>query len=373
VTAQTRQQLETILRRDLADRGVVDVYADLLQREGDPRGELIAVERAIEAGATGLDARHRELVRAWLGVDLELVATNTGSRRCSETGLHVEIRFGFVTDARVHATDDARTTTILERAAAHTIALELGGHGDAFASLCALVANTRLPMLCHLALTPYPASGVALDDSEIDALVAAAPHLTDVILSGRSPGCRSTAASRSTPACSTTSSPGSRSARGSPSCGSRRSAAKAISHASRPRSIGCQVSSRSSSAARTRCSARSHRGCTTRRHASTRPRVWPWPPMDILGPVHVETAAGAWLHFIDLLRVLERRYAELPPAGRSAWDVIFGALDPRRLQLALPRDVLAAALDAIDVPAAWRTYRAELATAPAHVRIRGPR
>src|SRR5690242_14623380 len=43
------------------------VYADLLQAEGDLRGELIAVELAIAGGAHHLAERRDELVHAWLG------------------------------------------------------------------------------------------------------------------------------------------------------------------------------------------------------------------------------------------------------------------------------------------------------------------
>src|SRR5258705_9254400 len=65
--AELEAQLEG--PRDRWDRGTLAVYADVLQAHGDPRGELIAIDLAIEAnGPTPqLDVRRRQLLFAWLG------------------------------------------------------------------------------------------------------------------------------------------------------------------------------------------------------------------------------------------------------------------------------------------------------------------
>jgi hypothetical protein len=79
------------------DRSVLAVYADALQARGDPRGELIAIDLALEQREdNGLRAQRAELLRAWLGdevvpyvldhkfglLDVELRA-NIPLRRCA--------------------------------------------------------------------------------------------------------------------------------------------------------------------------------------------------------------------------------------------------------------------------------------------------
>ncbi len=69
---QTRLDLEAALDDDFSHQNLA-IYADLLQTEGDPRGELIAIDLRI-AGlgpSDALRARRRELLAELLGVAAE--------------------------------------------------------------------------------------------------------------------------------------------------------------------------------------------------------------------------------------------------------------------------------------------------------------
>src|SRR5512138_681369 len=59
----TRDELEAEARSNPYGEAM-GVYADLLQAEGDPRGEWIALDECADDQA---DARRGELLRAWLG------------------------------------------------------------------------------------------------------------------------------------------------------------------------------------------------------------------------------------------------------------------------------------------------------------------
>src|SRR5437879_3750685 len=74
---QLRQALEEALASNPDDRAAHSAYADLLMEEGDPRGELIAVQLALEnqelphKERLRLQGREADLLRAherqWLG------------------------------------------------------------------------------------------------------------------------------------------------------------------------------------------------------------------------------------------------------------------------------------------------------------------
>jgi len=70
--ATVQESLEAALQ-ERWDRATVEVYGDHLLDVGDPRGELIALDRQIRSsGLTGeFVARKRDLLRAWLGEALQ--------------------------------------------------------------------------------------------------------------------------------------------------------------------------------------------------------------------------------------------------------------------------------------------------------------
>jgi uncharacterized protein (TIGR02996 family) len=68
----TREDLEAALRAR-PDDATLAVYADYLQAQGDPRGELIALDLTPPAMSTnGLEVRRGQLLEKWLGDDIEL-------------------------------------------------------------------------------------------------------------------------------------------------------------------------------------------------------------------------------------------------------------------------------------------------------------
>jgi uncharacterized protein (TIGR02996 family) len=97
-----RQALEEALAADPDDRGTHMAYADHLQEQGDPRGEFISVQLALEdpsiRGAERKRLRGREKVlldehaRAWLG---ELAPYLLGEKPVSQYARKPEKGFGF--------------------------------------------------------------------------------------------------------------------------------------------------------------------------------------------------------------------------------------------------------------------------------------
>jgi uncharacterized protein (TIGR02996 family) len=113
------------------------VYADWLSDRGDPRGELIAIELAIEAGLANDEARerHRLLTRD----EQQLL-----SPRLDAESHHLKLQFwrGFITKAQVFGpADDLPTKEVLEALVADPHAcvlhrLDLGPHGELAGDLC---------------------------------------------------------------------------------------------------------------------------------------------------------------------------------------------------------------------------------------------
>lgn len=174
---EDQKRLEAALQRGW-DAETAAVYADLLAARGDPRGELIAIELAIERGWTReLDERRRDRLFAWLG----------GEMLC-ERRLHPRLfRHGLLADFHVYA--DARHSEItvvnalLESPAGNYIAgLRLsGGHIELSHCLNALAAH-GMPWLRRLEIARHGSEPIASE--RLAKLVAAAPHLEELDLTG---------------------------------------------------------------------------------------------------------------------------------------------------------------------------------------------
>jgi len=152
------------------------VYADHLLADGDPRGELIALDLHPDRVAPEWGARRQAALRAWLGGDLAARAQ----------GL---VRHGFV-----HALDDGKgaagaLTGPLLDSPAGAFVRSFTARGPATrvrASLQRLAARPR-PYLTHLriAIRTGAAREPAIGDAAAEALIAAAPRLVELDVSGR--------------------------------------------------------------------------------------------------------------------------------------------------------------------------------------------
>jgi len=148
------------------------VYADFLQGEGDPRGELLALDLVAPndryaAGAAEWRARRRVVLVEWLGAT---VADELGDA----------IDLGFVKTLDGSASAAALASPACDYLRGFTVAGERPIEG-----LLALAARPR-PWLTQLAITsPAWTKDPPLVDAELsDRLVAAAPHLARLALHG---------------------------------------------------------------------------------------------------------------------------------------------------------------------------------------------
>ncbi len=151
------------------------VYADLLLADGDPRGELIALDLSPDEASEEWRARRQAVLRAWLGRDLAARA-------------HAIVRHGFV-----HALDDGKgaagaLTGPLLDSPAGAFVRSFTTRGPATrvrASLQRLAARPRP----HLTQLRIAVRGVAREPTisaqAADALIAAAPRLAELEVTGR--------------------------------------------------------------------------------------------------------------------------------------------------------------------------------------------
>ncbi len=100
----TRDGLEAALLASW-DRETLAVYADHLQAQGDPRGELIALDlELVNRSTPELVARRTSLMTGWLG---RLVPSNPHTPWIGDS-----FRFGFVDDLVLEAEEDAATRLV---------------------------------------------------------------------------------------------------------------------------------------------------------------------------------------------------------------------------------------------------------------------
>lgn len=151
------------------------VYADHLLGDGDPRGELIALDLHPDPASGEWQARREVVLRAWLGRDLAARA-------------HALVRHGFV-----HALDDGKgaagalTAPLLDSPAGAFVRsfTTRGPATKVRASLQRLAARPR-PHLTHLRIAVRGAAREpAISAPAADALIAATPRLVELEVGGR--------------------------------------------------------------------------------------------------------------------------------------------------------------------------------------------
>jgi hypothetical protein len=160
------------------DPDTAAVYADLLTSRGNPRGELIAIELAIERGGwtRELDERRREKLFAWLG----------GDTLCDRRLHPRHFRHGLV-DFHVYADAKHSEITVLQALLAspagnyvHGLGLS-GGHSELSHCLNAIAAH-GLPWLRRLAISRQGSRPIAND--RLAKVFDATPQLDELILEG---------------------------------------------------------------------------------------------------------------------------------------------------------------------------------------------
>ena len=169
---ETRAKLETALAA-VWDRDTLAVYADHLQAEGDPRGELIALDLEIEAhgNTVELSKRRTSLLYVWLGALVPV--DNVHAAWVGDS-----LRFGFVEDLRFDGTEPnalARFEQVLASPAGPYVrGLTMAGSVRELEAALAGVARGTHRWLTRLAIGRTPIYGADTSRQAVDAAVARA-------------------------------------------------------------------------------------------------------------------------------------------------------------------------------------------------------
>ncbi|MDQ3368050.1 MAG: hypothetical protein M3680_21705, partial [Myxococcota bacterium] len=149
----TRHELEADLH-DRCDPETLAVYADLLQAEGDPRGELIALDLHASGGAR-TQQRRGALLQAWLGDEVAVAwDASTQSWYAGELGTAVAtFDRGF---ADLVVTEAPAATLVLASLLASPVGevvrrISLRGSTGLLGDALVLIAARQRPWLEHLA------------------------------------------------------------------------------------------------------------------------------------------------------------------------------------------------------------------------------
>jgi hypothetical protein len=183
VTA-TKEALEAQLVASFTDENLA-VYADLLQAEGDPRGELFVLERQIEDfGSTpALVERRRDKMREWLGMDPDAPEL-----------AHCLFMYGFAItielDNKYSVSDRlALLERLLARVGRHTEQIKLTSWCDEpfFCQAIDLVLAGPRPFLDELELAHYQLGDCpdTIDRARMERLAIVAPALQTLDVYGR--------------------------------------------------------------------------------------------------------------------------------------------------------------------------------------------
>ncbi|GEN08237.1 hypothetical protein SAMN05443572_106337 [Myxococcus fulvus] len=143
------------------------VLADLLQRRGDPRGELMALDLNPKPEDRGWRHRRQEVLAAWLGAPLAALAGPL-------------VQHGFIHALR----DDRFHPPGLLDGPLGTFVRQYTVRGDERA--LARLASRPRPWLVQLTFIPTGPT-VRVSDTVRDALIAATPHLQELHLLGSRP------------------------------------------------------------------------------------------------------------------------------------------------------------------------------------------
>lgn len=167
------EALEDAIRRGW-DRDAIEVYADHLQRTGDPRGELVSIDLAIDQGSTPeLVARRRELIAEWFGDEVPAGA----------------VRYGFVEiDASGMGPGSQLAAALKGPGGAYIRSVTLAGARDELQPALRAIAGEQRPWLTSLTIRMWNEDPRAplFDVKATTELFAAMPHLTSLVLEGRS-------------------------------------------------------------------------------------------------------------------------------------------------------------------------------------------
>jgi len=175
--ASLRGDLELALRARW-NLGDLAIYGDQLQLEGDPRGELIALDLAPDPRSSKWRERRLALLDGWLGRDL--------ARRA-----HQLVRHGFVPHLHDRGGASYRRRAGRSRLAAELLDSPAGRYVRSFAVsgsaervIAALrrLASQPRPHLAELAIAVAGASRVRVRDELVDGLIAATPSLRSLFI-----------------------------------------------------------------------------------------------------------------------------------------------------------------------------------------------
>ncbi|HEY0252136.1 MAG TPA: hypothetical protein VGC41_11455 [Kofleriaceae bacterium] len=173
------------------DREAIEIYADHLQAIGDPRGELVSIDLAIDEAvrAAGFEAwpadpdlssavsaavlaRRDELIDEWFGVD---VPAGT-------------VRYGFVdVDASGMGPGSQLAAALRGPGGRFIRSVTLAGSHDELAPAVRAIASEQRPWLTSLTIRQWnePPSQPLLGRGATRALFDAMPHLRSLTLEGR--------------------------------------------------------------------------------------------------------------------------------------------------------------------------------------------
>lgn len=183
-----RDDLEAALHARPDDTTLL-VYADLLQAEGDPRGELIALDlRSSAMSMQSVENRRGQLLRSWLGDEIE-VRWDAAAQLwyAGELGVaHATFDCGFVDVVVDDEIDDAMLAHLLHGPAGDYLRrVSMSGPTELLEVLLAHLVSKRRPWLQQLAVSRPYASSTLVSPALASKLVAATPHLEVLDLLGR--------------------------------------------------------------------------------------------------------------------------------------------------------------------------------------------
>lgn len=171
----TLDDLEAQLRTSwdrVYDRATIEVYGDQLQSLGDPRGELIAIDLAIEDGGPtrALTRRREQLVDAWLG----------------ETLPHGSIQCGFIDVDATSADPAGQVKLAVEGPGSRFIrGISMVGPPKLLAKAIEIVAAAPRPSMVRLTLRQWSElAEPTIRGNLLAALLGVLPHLQMVELEG---------------------------------------------------------------------------------------------------------------------------------------------------------------------------------------------
>jgi uncharacterized protein (TIGR02996 family) len=183
----TREHLEAALRARPDDSTLL-VYADLLQAQGDPRGELIALDlRPPDQSTNGIERRRGQLLAAWLGDDVD-VQFDTGAQLWHTGELeatYATFDCGFIDLFVDDRADDAMLAQLLHGpASSYLRRVSLSGPTELLTVMLSHLVTKPRPWLQHLAISRPHVSSMLVGPELGEKLALATPNLEVLDLLG---------------------------------------------------------------------------------------------------------------------------------------------------------------------------------------------